>query len=609
MANLLSVSDVVNVTVDLSPVAATYRNFGAGLILGDSAVVDVDERIRAYSDILGVTQDFGVNAPEYKAAVLHFAQSPRSNILYIGRWASAATKAVFRGRVLSAAERLLSLFTAVTSGAMFMYIDGVPRALTFSTWAGVSNLNGVAAIIQTALQAAVASSTCVYNSTYHRFEITCGTTGDDSKLSFAQAPTAFGTLTFGGQPTPTTDAVTINGVTLNFVASNPGTNDVLKGADLAETLANLAQVINSTADVELGKVTAVVQPGDNPTKVYIVSKTTGTGGNAYTLAKTGSVITVSGATLSGGTGTDVSALLGLRVTDSGRIAQGSAAESLAEAVAAVDDVSGDWYGLTLAAAAEFTDLEIIEAAQYIEANATSRIFGVTTMDPGVLDPVITTDIASKLKDLELKRTFVQFSSSSPYAATSLFARASTVNFNANRSTITLKFKQEPSVVAEELTKTQAATLKAKHCNVFAKYQNLTAIIQEGVMANGYYFDEVHGTDWLQNKLQEDVWNLLYTSTTKIPQTDDGMHQIVTVLNASMAAAVNNGLVAPGVWTGPAIGQLKYGDTMNYGYYVYAPLMASQSQADREARKAPPIQIAAKLAGAIHFADVLVTCNR
>ena len=73
--------------------------------------------------------------------------------------------------------------------------------------------------------------------------------------------------------------------------------------------------------------------------------------------------------------------------------------------------------------------------------------------------------------------------------------------------------------------------------------------------------------------------------------------------------MNNGLVAPGLWNGGSIGQLAPGDTLTKGYYVYANPLNSQAQADREARKAPVIQVAAKLAGAIHFADVLINVVR
>lgn len=43
--------------------------------------------------------------------------------------------------------------------------------------------------------------------------------------------------------------------------------------------------------------------------------------------------------------------------------------------------------------------------------------------------------------------------------------------------------------------------------------------------------------------------------------------------------------------------------------MYQPPIATQSQADREARKSVTFQVAAKEAGAIHGADILVNVNR
>ncbi|WP_289465652.1 DUF3383 family protein, partial [Klebsiella pneumoniae] len=89
-------------------------------------------------------------------------------------------------------------------------------------------------------------------------------------------------------------------------------------------------------------------------------------------------------------------------------------------------------------------------------------------------------------------------------------------------------------------------LAAKNANVFINYNNDTAIIQEGVMSNGDFIDERHGLDWLQNYVQTNLYNLLYTSTSKIPQTDAGVTRLVSNVEQSMAQSVSNGLVAPGV---------------------------------------------------------------
>jgi hypothetical protein len=146
--------------------------------------------------------------------------------------------------------------------------------------------------------------------------------------------------------------------------------------------------------------------------------------------------------------------------------------------------------------------------------------------------------------------------------------------------------------------------------VFVEYDNDTAIIQYGVMSGPAWIDEIHGLDWFQNAIQNACYNLLYTSPTKIPQTDAGSNQLVNVINGVCEEAVNNGLVAPGIWTSTVeFGQLITGMFLKTGYYVYVQPMALQSQADREARICPPIQVAIKLAGAIQELDVVIEVNR
>jgi hypothetical protein len=191
---------------------------------------------------------------------------------------------------------------------------------------------------------------------------------------------------------------------------------------------------------------------------------------------------------------------------------------------------------------------------------------------------------------------------------SFFGRGFTVDFQKNNTTITLMFKQEPGVEGEELEEDQAATLKDKRCNVFVAYVNDTVIIQHGVMSGPAYWDEIHGLDWLQNAVETACFNVLYTQP-KVPQTDAGVNQLTNAIDQVLGQAVNNGLVAPGYWTGPSFGELKTGDYLKNGYYIYATPLALQSAADRAARLAPPIQVAVKLAGAIQFVDVAIDVVR
>lgn len=308
------------------------------------------------------------------------------------------------------------------------------------------------------------------------------------------------------------------------------------------------------------------------------------------------------------TGTNISATLGCASTSSGAYRYvGQAAETADEAVVLMDgEIGQQWYGLNIPSAANADHLAV---AAYIEGATVKHAYGITSMEAAALVVSATTDIGYQLKELGYKRSMCQYSSSDSVAVVSAMARIMTTNYNGNATVITLKFKQEPGVVAEYLNVTQAASLREKNYNVFVNYANDTAIIQEGVMCDGTFVDIVMGTDWLAVTLQNELYNLLYTSTTKIPQTDAGMQLLTTACDAVCSQAVINGLLAPGQWNAGGFGLLQQGDYLQKGYYIYNAPVATQSQSDRAARLAMPIQIAAKLAGAIHSVDVLVTVNQ
>lgn len=112
---------------------------------------------------------------------------------------------------------------------------------------------------------------------------------------------ASGTITFAANPSAN-DTVTVGTTTLTFKSATPGENEVLIGSDVAATIDN---VIDALPDSVTGSKSAGV--------LTITAATAGTAGNSIALAKSGSNITVSGATLAGGVDevvdTDVYAVL------------------------------------------------------------------------------------------------------------------------------------------------------------------------------------------------------------------------------------------------------------------------------------------------------------
>ncbi len=493
MGTRLSVNRVVNVSIYLSPKAVPRRNFGVLCVAGDSDVITGLERIRYYTSVNAVAEDFGMDAPEYRAAELYFSQKPKPKVLAVGRWIQEATPGMLSGE---SAVTDLDVWKAVTGGAMTIEVDGVEAELTGLDFSGVTNLNGVASVIGSALsEAGQSGAKCVWDGS--RFVISTTATGTAAFMGHASAPDS---------------------------------------------------------------------------------------------------------------GTDISTMAGLTESLAYTPIPGFDAETPAECVAELADVSGEWYGLTFAATASVTDDEHVDVAAFIEATTKSRVYGLTITDPRARSAAHTRDLGSRLKALGYDRTLPIYSSV-PHAVASLFGRAFTVNFNGGKTTITLKFKRLPGVTAETLKESEAKALKDKNINYFAEYDNDTAIVEEGVVASGAFFDEIHGLDWLENAVQTNVWNLLYKSKTKVPQTEGGVSRIIGRIASVMKQGVTNGLIAPGIWNEDGFGQLKEGDYLEDGYYIYSQPIVDQDQSEREQRKAPPIQCAVKLAGAIHFSDVAINVNR
>lgn len=502
----LPVSRLINVSVNLAPIAAQFANLNSLVVAGDSNVIDTHQRMRSYGTLAEVAADFGTDAPEYDAAVAFFGQSPQPTQLYIARWAKAATAGVLVGGILTPTQQIIATWNAVVAGEFKLAVDGGGLTnITCGTFAGAANLNAVAAIIETAIQAEAgdyADVTCTW--TGDHFLIQSGTTGVDSEVALMTAGNA--------------------------------------------------------ADI------AVMMKGTAATAQYTVA--------------------------------------------------GIAAETPVALAALLAALPTQWYALMFAAAAMagpngtsvLSDADNLAVAAFIEASGL-HLYGLTHSNTAALVAPDTTSIAALLHAAGYRRTSYQYSSTSPYAWASLIGRQFTVNFAGNNTVIDLMYKQEPGVTPETLTSSQANALDSNNNNYFVRFDNQTSIIVNGKMAGDYYIDEIVGTDWLANSIQTNVYNQLYTSATKVPQTDAGNHQIATAIEAACIQGVTNGLLAPGIWNSGGFGQLAQGQLLPKGFYVYTPPIATQAQGDREARKSVVFQVAAKLAGSIQTVDVIVNVNR
>lgn len=281
------------------------------------------------------------------------------------------------------------------------------------------------------------------------------------------------------------------------------------------------------------------------------------------------------------------------------------------AMAALQDVYPGWYaaafaGLTGEDTYALTDTQIEAIGDWVMA-ADKKVFGVTTNKADHIEQEPTNPF-KKLYDKMASRVLAIYDKNDPYAVMSLLARGLSVNFAANNSTITLKFKQLPGVTADTISLTEAAKCDALGINFYTYYDD-AAMVAEGKTIGKRFFDEIHGLDWFVDAVQKEVFAALYQSPTKVPLTDPGTTRLIDKVEKVGREGGNNGLIAPGVWTGDPFGTLETGDRLDEGFYVWADTVDNLSTSDREARKAPPIQVAIKLAGAIHSADIIVNFSR
>ena len=97
----LPLSDILNVTVVVSPAASPGPAFNQGLVVGSSAVipsVGANNRVQQFTSLTAMsTAGFAPTAAEYLAAELYFGQSPAPSYLWIGRQDLTALESVTIG--------------------------------------------------------------------------------------------------------------------------------------------------------------------------------------------------------------------------------------------------------------------------------------------------------------------------------------------------------------------------------------------------------------------------------------------------------------------------------------------------------------------------------
>ena len=158
---------------------------------------------------------------------------------------------------------------------------------------------------------------------------------------------------------------------------------------------------------------------------------------------------------------------------------------------------------------------------------------------------------------------------------------------------TSAFKTLAAVYPSTLTSTEMKALADANLDYFITVGNKN-ITMNGKVVAGEWADVIRFRDWLKNDMQVRVVNLFVTRP-KVPYTDSGIGLVQNQMLASLKAGQDVGGIA----------EEEFDEDGNSipGYTTSVPLAASLSASERASRRLTKCTFKARLAGAIHFAEL------
>lgn len=269
----------------------------------------------------------------------------------------------------------------------------------------------------------------------------------------------------------------------------------------------------------------------------------------------------------------------------------------------IAEANNEWYFLCMTK--ETRDNQDVEdIADFIEAQANGRQFFTASNNRLLVDSSTINDIAAILQGRSLNRTWTQYSSTGDdYPDVSIMARASTVNFDGQNTMLTLKFKQMPTINPETgdsnptFRSNELSVVEDKNANVYSIVGGLPQLASEAEMASGRFQDEIHFADWLANAIETNVFNIMFTSPTKIPYTEPGLDQLQTGIERALEQGVRNGGLAPNL--NPETG------AFNPAYTISRIPVSTIDPSIRASRVYPGFSFVGFLSGAIHSVKPIV----
>lgn len=252
------------------------------------------------------------------------------------------------------------------------------------------------------------------------------------------------------------------------------------------------------------------------------------------------------------------------------------AENL-DAIIASGDLGKQWYALI----SMYREKRNIKAgAAWIEAN--KRIY-IACSDDADVKTSATDDVASELQDAAYARTaFLWSGDQANYPEAAWLGGM----LPTNPGSATWAFKTLAGITIDELTDTEIGYLRAKNANYYNEVGGVN-ITREGNVAEGEWIDVIRGIDWIEARMEENIYGLIVT-VPKIPFTNPGIAQVSNQMEQILQQAVTRNILV--------------------SYVISLPKAEDFTQIQKQTRILTGITFVGTLAGAIHAITITGTVS-
>ena len=279
-----------------------------------------------------------------------------------------------------------------------------------------------------------------------------------------------------------------------------------------------------------------------------------------------------------------------------------ASETLSQALDAVLDLTASFYGVLTVDTAAAADWLVF--AQHAEALSVPLMLFVPVTGT-VSGAIAANGIPDRLHGAGIRRALPFYCAAASDCA-AVMGAAMGLELTHKDSAFALCYKALQGIQPSALSRSEVDSLKVLGCNVYVARGYTHLLLENGTVSSGQRYDEVLYVDKIAEDLQNAAVSLLAENPDRLPQTDDATAQFINRFSSVLMGYTDRGVLVSAAWRGTDIGPVKRGEIVENGFVLWADSYDDQSDADRAAHKAVPIQVALTLAGSIE--SVVITVN-